>query len=86
MLCVQVKIKFSVRGSGQALSKGLNGVIFFPLSAAKFSWIHSSALIIDVFYIFNSDIPVQVAASRVGSLNHFIPCTKVLAASSLIII
>jgi hypothetical protein len=29
MLCVQVKIKFSVRGLGQTLSKGVNGVTSF---------------------------------------------------------
>jgi hypothetical protein len=29
MVCVQLKIKFSVRGSGQTLSKGANGVTSF---------------------------------------------------------
>ncbi|CAM0957627.1 unnamed protein product [Alopecurus aequalis] len=42
----KVKIKFSVRGSGQTLSNGV------------------------------SDKSFQAAASRVGSLNHSIPCTK----------
>uniref|UniRef100_A0ACD6ASK5 Uncharacterized protein n=1 Tax=Avena sativa TaxID=4498 RepID=A0ACD6ASK5_AVESA len=41
----KIKIKFSVRGSGQTLSNGVN------------------------------DKP-QAAASRMGSLNHSIPCTK----------